>query len=225
MTERAGDKRGKSAAKTGRNFRTEQEAFWAEEFGDVYTSRNRGAEIVAANTALFSRMLRRTGKIRSAIEFGANRGLNLAALRLLVPGIRLAAVEINQKAVAALKKLPNVTIHHRSILDYKPRQSFELALSKGVLIHIHPDRLPEVYEILYKSSSRFIYLAEYYNPVPVSVPYRGHADRLFKRDFAGEMLKRYPKLRLLDYGFAYHGDPNFPQDDITWFLLEKTRKR
>jgi spore coat polysaccharide biosynthesis protein SpsF len=59
----------------------------------------------------------------------------------------------------------------------------------------------------------------------VSVPYRGHAERLFKRDFAGEMLKRYPKLRLLDYGFAYHGDANFPQDDITWFLLEKTREK
>jgi spore coat polysaccharide biosynthesis protein SpsF len=28
---------------------------------------------------------------------------------------------------------------------------------------------------------------------------------------------------LVDYGFAYHRDPNFPQDDITWFLLEKRR--
>jgi spore coat polysaccharide biosynthesis protein SpsF len=25
----------------------------------------------------------------------------------------------------------------------------------------------------------------------------------------------------VDYGFAYRRDPNFPQDDITWFLLEK----
>ena len=35
------------------------------------------------------------------------------------------------------------------------------------------------------------------------------------------MLDRFPDLRLLDYGFAYHRDPVFPQDDITWFLLEK----
>ena len=27
--------------------------------------------------------------------------------------------------------------------------------------------------------------------------------------------------RLVDYGFAYRHDPNFPQDDITWFLMEK----
>jgi spore coat polysaccharide biosynthesis protein SpsF len=62
---------------------------------------------------------------------------------------------------------------------------------------------------------------EYYNPSPVSVPYRGHNDRLFKRDFAGEMLNKYPNLKALDYGFVYRRDPNFPLDDVTWFLMEK----
>jgi hypothetical protein len=36
------------------------------------------------------------------------------------------------------------------------------------------------------------------------------------------MLNKYPDLQLVDYGFVYHGDANFPQDDVTWFLLEKT---
>jgi spore coat polysaccharide biosynthesis protein SpsF len=53
------------------------------------------------------------------------------------------------------------------------------------------------------------------------VSYRGHADRLFKRDFAGEMMDMYPDLFLVDYGFAYRRDPSFPQDDISWFLMEK----
>lgn len=57
--------------------------------------------------------------------------------------------------------------------------------------------------------------------MPVVVSYRGHEDRLFKRDFAGEMLDRYPDLELVDYGFVYHRDPNFPQDDPNWFLLRK----
>jgi hypothetical protein len=60
--------------------------------------------------------------------------------------------------------------------------------------------------------------------MPVSVNYRGNTDRLFKRDFAGEMLDRFKDLRLLDYGFSYHRDNNFPQDDINWFLLEKVSK-
>jgi hypothetical protein len=29
-------------------------------------------------------------------------------------------------------------------------------------------------------------------------------------------------LRLVDYGFVYRRDPAHPQDDLTWFLLEKT---
>ncbi|MFM6157881.1 MAG: pseudaminic acid biosynthesis-associated methylase, partial [Sphaerospermopsis kisseleviana] len=67
----------------------------------------------------------------------------------------------------------------------------------------------------------YLLIAEYYNPSPVAIPYRGHADRLFKRDFAGEVLDQHPELRLVDYGFVYRRDPNFPQDDITWFLIEK----
>ena len=34
-------------------------------------------------------------------------------------------------------------------------------------------------------------------------------------------MHRHPQLQLVDYGFDYRRDPNFPQDDITWFLMEK----
>ena len=71
------------------------------------------------------------------------------------------------------------------------------------------------------SCGRYLLVAEYYNPSPVTIPYRGHENRLFKRDFAGEILEKYPSMTLIDYGFAYRNDPSFPQDDITWFLLEK----
>ena len=64
-------------------------------------------------------------------------------------------------------------------------------------------------------------ICEYYNPNPVSVNYRGHKDKLFKRDFADEFLNKYNNLTLLDYGFIYRKDPSFPQDDITWFLIKK----
>jgi spore coat polysaccharide biosynthesis protein SpsF len=91
-----------------------------------------------------------------------------------------------------------------------------------VLIHINPEQLDLVYQKLNASSKKYILIAEYYNPSPVMIPYRGNEDRLFKRDFAGEMLEKYTDLSLVDYGFAYRKDPIFPQDDITWFLLEKT---
>lgn len=202
-------------------FKTEQERFWAGSFGDDYIGRNQGIEAHASNLAFLSRILRRAQTIRSAIEFGANIGLNLVALRALLPGIELAAIEINRKAAEELEKLGGVKVYPQSILDFQPDAPRDLALIKGVLIHIDPGSLPLVYERLYQSSKRYICVAEYYNPSPVEVLYRGNKEKLFKRDFAGEMLDRYPDLTLVDYGFAYHRDVNFPQDDLTWFLLEK----
>jgi spore coat polysaccharide biosynthesis protein SpsF len=203
-------------------FQTEQEQFWATDFGNEYVNRNKGAHIIASNLALFAKILARTQSINSIIEFGANIGLNLSALNLLLPQAQLAAIEINQAAVTELQaNLPQVQLHHQSILDFVPAQQFDLVLIKGVLIHINPDKLPQVYDLLYQSSQQYLCISEYYNPAPVAIPYRGHEDKLFKRDFAGEMLDRYPDLQLVDYGFNYHRDLHFPQDDTTWFLLKK----
>jgi spore coat polysaccharide biosynthesis protein SpsF len=55
----------------------------------------------------------------------------------------------------------------------------------------------------------------------MTITYRGVDDRLFKRDFAGDLLDMYPSLSLIDYGFCYRRDPVFPQDDISWFLMAK----
>lgn len=202
-------------------YRTEQEAFWAGEFGDCYIGRNESAKIVAGNTYLFSRIIKNTRQVRSVIEFGSNIGLNLRAIKAILPSVELSAIEINGQAAAELQKIEDLKIYHTSIFDFVPDYERDLVLIKGVLIHLNPDMLPTVYDLLYRTCKRYICVAEYYNPVPVSVPYRGHNDKLFKRDFAGELLERHKGLELVDYGFVYHRDENFPQDDITWFLLQK----
>lgn len=204
-------------------YETPQEAFWAGNFGLGYIGRNEGAQMIAANLNTFSHALKsaRAG-VKSALEIGANIGMNLKALQLLYPGIRLKAIEINSNAAIKLKTLIGESnVFEGSIFDYKNNETVDLAFSRGVLIHINPVKLQGVYELLYKASKRYILLAEYYSPSPVSIIYRGHTDKLFKRDFAGEMLDKYPDLRLIDYGFVYHRDPVFPEDDINWFLLEK----
>lgn len=203
---------------------TPQEDFWAGEFGDSYSDRNVGREWVSRNIALFTRVLRATAEVDSILEVGANIGLNLQALAHLLPNASLTALEINSKAVESLRKLERVEAHHASLLEFSPRRTWDLVLSKGVLIHIQPAELPIAYDCIHKASDRYVALCEYYSPTPVAITYRGHEDRLFKRDFAGEMLDRFDDLRLVDYGFAYHRDPNFPQDDLNWFLLEKCRR-
>ncbi|MFL6763147.1 MAG: pseudaminic acid biosynthesis-associated methylase [Sphingomicrobium sp.] len=203
---------------------TPQEQFWAGEFGTDYIARNRSEALLASNLAFFSKALERAGSIGSCAEIGANVGMNLKALRLLYPGLRCSAVEINADAARELGSLiGEENVFNGSIADWHPRSPADLALSKGVLIHLKPGQLPTAYDRLYAASLRLILIAEYYSPVPTAVPYRGHEDRLFKRDFAGEMLDRFSDLRLIDYGFCYRRDPAFPQDDINWFLLEKAR--
>ena len=204
-------------------YKTEQERFWAGQFGDEYIDRNIGEKLIASNTALFSKIISRTTSVSSVIEFGANIGLNLIALRRLLPGVHLSAVEINKKAVIQLKRIEGLQVYSTSILDFKPTKTYDLVLTKGVMIHINPDKLQNVYELLHKSSNKYICVTEYYNPTPVEVVYRGHKGKLFKRDFAGELLEKYSDLELLDYGFVYHRDHNFPKDDTTWFLLKKCR--
>lgn len=200
---------------------TAQERFWQGEFGDAYVDRNAGAAAVASSLAFFGRALARAGGLGSVLELGTNRGLNLQALRALLPQAQLQGVELNGKACALARALDVAEIWEGSLFDYPVTAGFDLAFTKGVLIHLPPDLLPAAYDKLYQASRRFILVAEYYNPTPVEVSYRGHAERLFKRDFAGELLDRHADLRLLDYGFVYHRDPLFPADDISWFLLEK----
>jgi pseudaminic acid biosynthesis-associated methylase len=207
---------------TSNKYRTEQEAFWAGEFGSNYIERNQGEKLLASNLNFFSKALASARELKSCIEFGANIGMNLKALRLLYPSVDLHAIEINEDAVQELRRfIPNHQIHHTSILDFEPKNTCDLVLIKGVLIHLNPEMLQDVYDRLAASTNRYLLIAEYYNPSPVSIAYRGHNDKLFKRDFAGEVMERRPEFRLVDYGFTYRKDPSFPQDDITWFLMEK----
>ncbi|MFA6062160.1 MAG: pseudaminic acid biosynthesis-associated methylase [Gallionella sp.] len=204
------------------SYKTEQESFWAGDFGTEYIGRNAGDDLLASNLAFFAKALAKGQGINSCIEFGANIGMNLRALRLLYPKQDQYAVEINPVAVAELCTImPAKNIFHTSILEFIPERAWDLALIKGVLIHINPDFLPQVYDALYRAAGRYLLVCEYYNPSPVAINYRGHTDRLFKRDFCGEILDRHADLRLIDYGFVYQRDPNFPQDDVTWFLMEK----
>lgn len=200
---------------------TSQEALWAGDFGTEYAQRNRGDALVASNVALFEKVLARTEGVSSVLELGCNVGNNLRALRELLPEADLRGVEINPAAAAEVRAWGGAEVDVASILGYEPRAQADLCFTKGVLIHIDPSRLAEVYATLSAASSRYVMVCEYYNPTPVEVHYRGHDHALFKRDFAGEILDATPGLRLVDYGFTYHRDPVAPLDDSTWFLMER----
>lgn len=159
------------------------------------------------------------------MELGSNIGMNLKAIHFLLPLARLSAVEINQTAAAECRKITGNSgeVFEMSILDFHSDKKWDFVFTSGVLIHINPDFLDRAYEVLYESSKKYVYVSEYYNPTPVEINYRGYSDRMYKRDFAGELMEKYKDLKLIHYGFYYHRDYNFPGGDSTWFLMEKMR--
>ncbi len=202
--------------------KTEQEIFWMGEFGDDYILRNGGAFVLAAKVNVFSRYLSHASGVKTTLEFGGNIGVNEKALSILLPGVQMDVVEINTKAAEECSTIQNCTVYNESIYDFKTDKKYDLTFTSGVMIHLNPDMLHIAYEKLYDYSNKYILISEYYNPTPVTVEYWENNDKLFKRDFAGEMMDKYPDLELIDYGFIYGRALSIPvEDDMTYFLLRK----
>src|SRR4051812_36701704 len=84
------------------DYQTPQEEFWAGEFGSEYVTRNRDPHLLGPKIRLFSQILRLTRDVESVFEIGANIGLNMRAIRSVLPEIELNAIEINKDAHKAL---------------------------------------------------------------------------------------------------------------------------
>jgi len=201
-----------------------QEQFWKGEFGSQYIKRNSSDKLFDSNCAFFRKALAKADDWSSVIEFGANIGINLRALRSFIPNLSGLAIEINHdacKLLRDLKHIADIEVFEGSALDYSVMTQYDLALTKGFLIHIAPENLPEIYRKIYHSSRRYILICEYFNPIPVAVNYQGNSNVLWKRDFADDLLEMFPALEVIDYGFVWDQDPIMPQDNITYFLMEK----
>lgn len=191
---------------------------WSGINGQQYT--NRQALAIESRRKMFADIFdAMVIKPKTVIEFGANIGDNLRAIRQ-IQGAILTGVEINETLLDRLQLAADSAIVG-AIQSFNPYRKWDLTFTRGLLIHIPPAELHAAYRTLYDCSSRHILICEYYNPTPVEVEYRGQKGLLWKRDFAGEMLDSYSDLRVVDYGFVWHRDPEYPQDDVTWVLLEK----
>lgn len=200
----------------------ETSEFWRGEFGNEYIKRHNESDLVPPKRFMFQTMLTKAPAVSSVIELGTNQGFNLKVLHELLPEAELHGVEINETAANLARQVKGVeSIIEQSLLDVPVARSYDLSFTAGVLIHIAPEALPKAYEKLYRFSRKYILICEFYDPNPQEILYRGHRNRLFKRDFAGEILDLYKDLRLVDYGFFYSRDPRYAMGDTNWFLMEK----
>ena len=119
-------------------YKTEQEAFWAGEFGNEYIGRSGDSpENLAYALAKWCDIIKYVAvSPKSVLELGANIGLNLRALRALLPQAALSCVEINTQAVAKLREWNEAEVTQGSILEYNPDgRLWDMVFTSGVLIH------------------------------------------------------------------------------------------
>lgn len=204
---------------------TEQLAFWRGGFGSEYIGRNLADDAtLRARVALWSKILDPLvgAPPASILEVGANIGVNLRALGALTPA-RMLALEPNADARKAL--VEERVVAEADAMDGcaaaipLDNGAADLAFTSGVLIHIHPHELEASMREIHRVARRWIVCVEYFSDKPEMIPYRGHDDRLFKRDFGAMYLDLFPELRVLDYGFAWK--PMTGLDNLTWWLFEK----
>lgn len=199
--------------------------YWAAEFGDEYTARNAASEDVVqqrvrALAGIWEQL--RGDPPASVLECGANVGLNLRALKRFTQA-ELHAVEPNARARATLVAdgvLPAASVHDAT-LDKLPfaDASIDLVFTAGVLIHVPPEHLEQACREVHRVARKYVLAIEYFARNPEAIPYRGHENLLFKRDFGGTYLDLFPGLVPVAQGFLWRRTTGY--DDATWWLFRK----
>lgn len=195
------------------------ESLWSGRFGDEYVARNAAA---AQGREPFWRELLAEFPFQNVLEVGCNLGGNLHWLARLLPPRHVYGVDINEKALAELRRgLPAVNAVWATARELPFRdRSFDLVFTTGVLIHQSPQVLPVVMAEIVRCARRYVLCGEYYAETPTEVPYRGHSGALWKRDFGGLYRELFPELVLRKQGFLARSEGGW--DDVTYWLLEKS---
>jgi spore coat polysaccharide biosynthesis protein SpsF len=205
--------------------KSEQLRFWRGDFGNEYTDRNtNSARELRARVALWAPIMARLegAMPESILEVGANIGNNLRALRQLSDA-EFFAIEPNEKARGVLVDdgvVPRANVRDGFAAAINLDDgAVDLAFTSGVLIHIHPDDLLASCSEIHRVARRYVVCIEYFSDKVEEITYRGHSERLFKRDFGSFWMDSFPDLAVLDYGFAWKRTTGL--DNLTWWLMEK----
>jgi pseudaminic acid biosynthesis-associated methylase len=202
----------------------EQEAFWINDIAEDYLTSNDSFDLEGSMTA-WRKMLGGIGvsRVNSFLECGSNVGRNLHTLKQVLPGCDQGLIELSPAAFAvAVERYSPLYAYNGAIKNSAFPVKFDLVFSMGVLIHVNPEELVQTMTKMFEHSKRYILIGEYFNRTPVSIPYRGSQDKLFKRDFGRLFLENFD-CKLVDYGFLWgyeFDDAGF--DDITYWLFEKS---
>jgi SAM-dependent methyltransferase len=159
------------------------------------------------------------------LEVGCNRGHNLIALsRLLVPETKLVGLEPTAYAAGIARSRTLVHAVLRGEIAHLPFRdnSFGLVFTAGVLIHVPLSHLSSALAEIHRVGRRYLLAIEYFAKEETPIPYRGHDNLLWKRDFRAHFESQFAELELVRSGYWEH-EKGF--DRTTWWLFEKKPAR
>lgn len=187
-----------------------QEMLWSGKLGNDYTIDNDKEIYIKRKMEIFKPILDKKLVINTVLEYGANVGFNIPAIKQFYPKAKYYGVEINKIAYDKLKR--NCIAYNQSIFD-KLDLKADLVFTYGLLIHISPVDLNEAYKVIYTHSKKYILIVEHISKNPFTVVYRERENAFFKGDFINDIKKLY-NLKLLRAGKV--------RGDLIWALLSKS---
>jgi pseudaminic acid biosynthesis-associated methylase len=210
---------------------TPQSKEWTSKFGEEYLFRNpsnlRELNQLYLNnfgitrSSINKEFLEDIDKKIKILEVGTNIGTQLRALQ--EDGFNnLTGVEVSEKALEEAKRLAkDVDFIKASVLDLPFNEDdFDLVLTNGLLIHIHPRDLQKAIDEIYRTSKRYIWCYEYFSEECEEIEYRNNKNLLWKNNFMKLFLERHSDLRVIrERKIKYLNNSNV--DHI--FLLEKRK--
>ena len=204
-------------------FNSEQEKFWATTYAENYIRKNQEFDHNLGAEAWGKMLANVDGDINTFLECGCNIGRNIEQINRILPNAQPSIIEISKPAFAFVcSRYSLIHAFNGAILESSfDNDSFDLVFTMGVLIHINPEQLIDHLEKMFRYSSKYILMGEYFNRTPISIHYQGEKDKLFKRDFGKLFIENFD-VKLLDYGFLWgHIYDAAGFDDVTWWLFEK----
>lgn len=215
-------------------FKTEQEQFWASDFGKDYSDRNSfltdkewdeiylqtwGHKKTDINDVVMAEMPRDI----KILEVGCNIGLQLKGFQRM-GFTNLYGIELQQYAVEKAKKnTENVNIIQGSAFDIPFKDSyFDLVCTNGVLIHINPEDHFKFMSEVVRCSNKYIMGWEYYSQSVENITYRNHDGFLWKADFAQIYKDSFGGLNITKRQQFPYIQPEMEGNADEIFLLEKT---
>jgi pseudaminic acid biosynthesis-associated methylase len=193
--------------------------FWTGQDGDAYIDRNElNSRNVGQRVGMWRRVFDHIIHPYSILEVGASVGINLAAIKQVLPPIvKVYGVEPNDYARAKLRSITDRAIE--ATADDIPLGdcSVDVVFTSGVLIHIEPEKLLASCREMHRVASRYIVCAEYFSDKPQQIEYRG--SYIWKRDFGKFWLDNFEDLRPIGCGFEWRSLTGI--DNLTWWVFEK----